>query len=292
MTADESGRILVNKLNISSTGFELVEIVFEIRSEQSISMLLHDPSGTRILFHGRETTEIWTTAGQKLGEISRDDNGETSFVNHPLRPECFLTISQDGVRAMLWGTGSIVSNADDEQHGVSLKVTPPTPTLKQTVFSQEKFEYCDEPWNGPFIISKGNGVGTSPAVLHSGKSLRIWPASSITASEHQPKSVPIHNFLRHENRIRQIVCVTDSLLIFLDTDLWICSLDVSSLQTISTRPRRHFFLLSEWRSVDRSFTLHYVSATQDFVLAKKHGILVVSQRLELEEPWIKETDVE
>ena len=48
----------------------------------------------------------------------------------------------------------------------------------------------------------------------------------------------------HVHRVRQVIGMAGSVLFFLDTDLWIFSLDISNSSTILAGAKRHFFLLS------------------------------------------------
>ena len=127
----------------------------------------------------------------------------------------------------------------------------------------------------------------NPAFV-SGKhpTLQIWPASSIVASCPLPPSVPLLSFTNHFHRIRQVISVAGSVVFFLDLDLWVCSLDVASISSISNGARRHFFLLSEWQTIYGGFIIEYVPATGEFLVARKHEVLVVSRGLKFKEPWI------
>ena len=69
-TADQSGRVLINKITISQAGFEVVNPVVEIRSEESIVALLLDASGTRIIIQGKRSAEVWTTKERKSASRS------------------------------------------------------------------------------------------------------------------------------------------------------------------------------------------------------------------------------
>lgn len=78
-----------------------------------------------------------------------------------------------------------------------------------------------------------------------------------------------------------------NVVFFLDLDLWVCSLDITSASPIS---RRHFFRVAEWESIGGGSIVEYVPATREFLVAKKREMLVVSRGLEFEEPWMSESD--
>lgn len=283
VTADESGRVIINKLTASNTGFDFCCCIAEIRSEQSVSQLLHDVSGTRILLRGTKSTDIWTIDGKNLGMTLGNIDSEALLVNDPLRPGYLAAIGRQDIRIFAWEDGS---NATIKQT-VDLMITPPTPTGRQHVFTEEAAIYCHEPWNAPFFVSLfRHDIRYPPQYDGNTDTIRIWPASSIIDSTCLPPSIPLGTFGCHARRVRQIIGMAGSILLFLDTDLWICSLDISNSSTIPDGAKRHFFLLSEWRSIDGGFLVEYISASREFVVSKKHELLVISGGLELEQPWM------
>ena len=83
-----------------------------------------------------------------------------------------------------------------------------------------------------------------------------------------------------------MIAVVDTTILFLDTALWICSLDVSKYSSFADGAKRHFFLLSEWKGMNGRFIIDYLPAKREFVVVRKHGVLVVGRGLEFEEDWI------
>ena len=79
-------------------------------------------------------------------------------------------------------------------------------------------------------------------------------------------------------------------MFFLDMDLWVCSLDITSASSISNGAKRYFFLLPEWQTLLGYFIIEYIPETFDFVVGSKHQILVISGGLEFEEPWISKLE--
>jgi WD40 repeat protein len=291
VTADESGRVLINNIAVSDTGYEFISCAAEIRSDKSLSKLLQDVSGAKILLRGKGTAEIWTVAGQRVGKILSGDYADAQFTSHPLHPDYFVSIGLQGLRIFSWADGLDVEQFRGGQ-SVDFKITPPTPTATPTAhcFSRKQTSIsCDEPCNPPFLVRLFEQG--SKKSLHGGSSLDIWPASSLTTSTSLPPTIPLGKFGRYTHRIRQIITTVESMVIFLDNDLWICSIDVYNLSTISSGARRHFFLLSEWQSIYGGFIVEYISSTRQFVVSKKHELLVISRGLEFEEPWIVQAHV-
>ena len=110
--------------------------------------------------------------------------------------------------------------------------------------------------------------------------LKIWQSSNLS------RPIQISDLALHVSRITQMIAVVDTTILFLDTALWICSLDVSKYSSFADGAKRHFFLLSEWKGMNGRFIIDYLPAKREFVVVRKHGVLVVGRGLEFEEDWI------
>jgi hypothetical protein len=97
--------------------------------------------------------------------------------------------------------------------------------------------------------------------------------------------VPLPDIDNLASKVHQIITVTGGLLLFLDTDLWVCSLDLTSFTLSRHGTKRHFFVLSEWQNSGRGFIIEYAPTRREFLVAKKHQILVVRRGLDFAEPW-------
>lgn len=249
-------------------------------------MLLHNISGTRILLRGKTSTEIWTAEGHNLG-VKLNDDRESLLANHPLRPECLVSVGHQATAIFSWETGMHTKLSLDNKEGVDLMVTPPTPKQAHGQFADEGLLQCEEPWTAPFIVKlHRHGRRYPPQYNGTTDAIHIWPTSSITERTVTAPSIPLGNFGSNTHRVRQIIAMAGSVLYFLDTDLWICSLDATNKSTILSGAKRHCFLLSEWRSTDGSFLVEYIPTTREFIVSRKHELLVISGGLEFEEPWI------
>ena len=123
------------------------------------------------------------------------------------------------------------------------------------------------------------------ASLASSAVLEVGPTASIDAYSLTSPPLLLHGFDAYVEKIRQFTAVVDSLLLFLDNNLWICSLDIVKLLSTGQGARRHFFLLSEWQSNGKDFIIEYVATRREFLIVKRHKLLVVKRGLEVSEPW-------
>ncbi|KFX96457.1 hypothetical protein V490_03341 [Pseudogymnoascus sp. VKM F-3557] len=286
ITGDESGRVLINNIKVSRNGCETVAQIAEIRSGKSLRAILGDPLGSRILIKDKTAAEIWTTTGEKIGSLTNhEDNGETTILNHPLRAGSFVSISNNTMRIYSWASSLEEGQPIDEKiHALSFTVTPPSPAIERALHFEDWMGEQKHQRNSQFVayLHKNGSVSTSSP---DSASLKIWPVTSLSTSGVLPPAISIPGFDKHSNRIQQIIGMAGSLIFFLDNDLWVCSLDMARVTVNIHNAKRHFFLLSEWQSSDRGFTINYISSRREFIMAMKHGILVFSRGLDFEEPW-------
>ncbi|OBT74634.1 hypothetical protein VF21_06396 [Pseudogymnoascus sp. 05NY08] len=286
ITGDESGRVLINNITVSRTECEMVAQIAEIRVEKSLIRLLGEPLGSRVLIQSKTSAEVWTTMGEKIGPlINYEGDSNSAIFNHPLCADNFVSINNQGMRIYSWAS-SLESEllVDENLRALSFTVTPPSPALKRALHFEDWVDDQKHQQHSQFVahLHKNSTISTScPASA----SLKIWPASSVSTSDAYLSAISIPSFDKHSDRIQQIIATAGSLVFFLDTDLWVCSLDVAKTTTSSHEAMRHFFLLSEWQSSDRGFIIEYMPSRREFIIAMKHCILVFSRGLEFEEPW-------
>ena len=286
-TADESGRVLINRVMVSQAGCEIVNPVAEIRSEKSITALLLDASGTRILLRGKMFAEVWTTEGKKIDfsiPFDHDDDDRT-IISHPLHAQHLLSVGRKNFRIYSWVNARETQPFVERVEALSVTVTPPSPEHRRAPQPEPWSELQAHQQSSHFIVNLVKGSPSSTSSSSPSAALEVWPVSSISASNSYNPPLPLPGFDNLAHKVRQIIAITGSLLLFLDMDLWVCSLDVRTSTLAGHGAQRHFFVLSEWQSSDRRFIIEYVPARREFLVARKHGILNVRRGLDFAEPW-------
>ena len=289
MTADESGRILIYKISLEKDVDELREIaslVSDISTEESIQKLLPDPSGNGLLVISRGFATLRTLAGEQKGSpiAVTDMNGDKIISLHPTRAQYFIALGNNTVDVFSW---SSASKEDPLIHGnlggLSLTITPPTPLTPS--FPENSQRASTIVATVPLKLAKYIAHLFSTPV--GPQSLRVWPTESLsgTTSSSTPQPYPDPENLG--SKMRQIIAVWESKLLFLDMNLWVCSLELDARELNAKGVMRHFFLLSEWRSGsgDEPFTMVFSEAKREFMVAFKERLLVVKRGLDLAEPW-------
>ena len=285
MTSDQSGRVLINSINLLDKVTEIADPMTEIRSEESIKSLLPDPTGTRLLIHGKKYANIWTMSGERVGLPIplRDETGEKIITIHPTKVENFVVIGGKDVHVYFWADGSEIQTFVSEQMGaVSLEITPPTPTQASFVHNSDLSNSKLNRRPIKFVANLANFSSFTSGT----PSLEIWPASSLSVSICCPRPEPLSDIDKLASRIRQIIAIAGTQFLFLDKDHWVCSLDLKTPALSAHSVKRHFFLLSEWQIRGGGFIIQYSPSKRDFLIAFKDRLLVIKRGFDFAEPWL------
>lgn len=286
MTADESGRILIYNLSLGKVAGEVARVISDISTEESIQRLLPDPSGTGILVIGRESASLRSLQGeQKESSIPLSDNyGGKIILLHPTRVQNFIVLGNNSFEVYSWASGTKEDSLiHDNLGGLSLTITPPSPvTLSIAEKSQTaSIAAATVPLRPTKYVVNLNMTPFSK------KCLQVWRAESLSnptsSSTPEPRLDPDHL----GSKMRQIIAVWETRLLFVDINFWVCSIELSSKELNAAAVKRHFFLLSEWQSGMGSepFIIAFAEARREFLIAFRERLLVVHNGLDSSEPW-------
>jgi hypothetical protein len=81
--------------------------------------------------------------------------------------------------------------------------------------------------------------------------------------------------------IYHIIAITGTRLLFLDTDLWICSLNIETFAS-DLQVKRHFFIPSDWPPPTEEMQFQ-LSSNNDCVFVKKNELAVIKRGLDFSE---------
>ena len=291
ITADESGRILVTSIKFGKDKCESVGLIGEIRSEEAITVTLLDSIGSRLLLQSRASARIWTMEMAEVGTaIPLFPEEEHKFITrHAQEADYFIVTDSESSLVYSWNDAQEVQSPVREQTSTLATDDTPAPAVdqKQTPHSRVPFD-SSLPQQSVQFIADLRSVSTNSYITTSSRAkLEVWPTANLPTCSANPRPPPLPTSEQLVAKIRQVIAVTGSTLIFLDVDLWVCSLDLTSSVLSGNGARRHFFLLSEWQSSNGLFIIDYVPAKREFLVAYGHRILVVNRGLDLSEPWIK-----
>ena len=286
MTADESGRVLVYEIFLAKDLGEIACPVGDISTEEPIQKVLPDPMGNGLLLIGRDSATLRTLQGDLKGApVSLFDGDERCIVSlHPRKTDNFVVLSRKSLSVYSWANGAVEQPQVHSTLGsVSLTITPPTPLMPS--FSENEDSVAATKANAP--------APTVNCIIHlfptsSGKHiLNTWPAETIPKIASSSPLQPLPDPFNLGSKVLQIIAMWGNRLLFLDTNHWICSLEITPQEICVNTAKRHFFLLSEWQSGVGSerFNIQFSAPKREIIIAFKDRILVAKMGLDIAEPW-------
>lgn len=281
MTADESGRILIYRISIGDDSGDVASALSDISTEEPIQKLLPDPAGNGLVVISRDFATLRTLQGDQKGSLIplTDKRGDRFVSLHPTKAQYFIVLGRSNFDIYSWIDGTI---GDPFIHhnlaGLSLTITPPTPLMPSFPTNTQTASTTPTPMK--YIANRFLTPSNKPTV-------QIWPAALFSSTTPPPNP----SFLLDPNhlgsKIRQLITIQDTTLLFLDTTFWVCSLDLNSQELGAKAVKRHFFLLSEWQGGIGSecFILWFSEGKREVLVAWKERLLVVRNGLGLGRPW-------
>ena len=261
-SVDESSRIVIRKLVKHQTVWSASEILTDQRFAGSVCGLLISPTNDTLLVDGKESFELWTMQGQKLGSRTCLPQKHQEIFSHPLQLSTFVSFELDTVHIFNW------SNFEELTAPEGVKLNRPSePIVKSSATAIS--------YHGNNILVELTGKNGD----QSSTKLECWQTSDIMTSSTSIKPLPGFEMLGPF--IKYIIAVNGNTLLFLDTDLWVCSLDLKNF-AITPEAKRHFFIPSDWLSISGDVFFH-LTPKNEFVFAKKDGLLVIRRGMEYSE---------
>ncbi|KAI0408779.1 hypothetical protein F4802DRAFT_366865 [Xylaria palmicola] len=263
VSADESGRILMAGLSpLSSHGLQAT-LITDTRFNSAVFGMLANPDNDRLLVMGKEKDELWELpSGNVLSKRTPDENGLRSMIVHPQAPNAFIIFTATVARVFAW------SDFKELTSEIGLPV-------HRDGLSPSNDNLANATYHGSTpVVEAVKTVGKT-----SGTHLFCW---DIVSSDSMADTKILGSRIGLLTPVlRDVIAVVGSTLIFLDRDLWVCSLD---LNTFNSAPygKRHFFILSEWLNVNGDM-LHAMTSKKDFVFVNKHGLVIVKAGLDFSE---------
>lgn len=263
VSADEAGRILIADMSpLSSHGLQ-AKLITDTRFKSAVFGMLTNPGNDRLLVMGKEKDELWELpSGKVISTRTPDEDGLRSMIAHPQAPNAFIMFTTTTIRIFDWS---------DFQELTAERGLP----AHRDGLSPNKDTLINATYHGKSpIIEVTKAVGET-----SGTHIFCW---DIVSSDSMADTRILGSKIGLLTPVlRDVIAVVGSTMIFLDRDLWVCSLDIN---TFNNAPygKRHFFVLSEWLNVNGDM-LYAMTSKKDFVFVNKHGLVVIKAGLEFSE---------
>ncbi|KAI9662479.1 MAG: hypothetical protein M1821_008646 [Bathelium mastoideum] len=263
VSADESGRILVQKRVDDHNYSRIPELLADRRFSSAVLALLVNHDGSHLLVSGVDCVELWTLPdGKELTQRRFNNRRSLNAVRHPIHQDMLIVFDDDVARLLRW------SNLEELSVPMGIR-------LEQSLHPNSKETNTIVSYKGVSILIQLVKVFGRRAQTR----FECWQASELEIST--TSTAALSGFKLLGPSVEYVIAVVGTTLLFLDTDLWICSLD---LKTFGTTPvaKRHFFVLSEWFTASGEL-LYQFTTKKEFVFAKKHEVIVVKHGLDFAE---------
>lgn len=257
VSADESSRIIIRRTIKDRTGWSAVDIISDQRFAESVSALLFDPTNDRLLVSGKEIGELWTIHGERVGSIKFLPRTFRTAICHPLQPSAFVVMEPHAARIFRWADFETLA-----EEGVRLNRSH-EPADRNSVVTLS--------YQGTAILVEL----LKPSGDQSSRALECWQTCDIRVHATSITSLPGFEMLGPN--VEQILAVIGTRLVFLDTDLWVCSLELKSF-AVTPEAQRHFFIPSDWHSNSDDVIFQFTSK-DEFVYANKKGLRVIKRAM-------------
>ena len=262
VSADESSRVIICKIIKAQSGWCASDILADARFGSSINGILLSPANDRLLISGDKCHELWTVYGEKLTSAMPVHQDFRRAICHPLQPEAFILMGLNVARIALWADMKEVTQMDGIELNRSCESAPGGSALN---ISYQQNNIFTE-------LSKAGG-DQSPSRLE------CWEASDFTADAASINPLPGFDWLGLG--VEHIIAITGNNLLFLDTEMWVYSLDLKTFP-MTLQARRHFFIPSDWQNNFGAILFHFNSRSE-FVFARKHELMIIKRGLDYSE---------
>ena len=229
-STDTSSRFIARKVSQTVGGTWRAESpILNNRASQAIVQILISLSGNQLLISTISYDEVWSLEGHRIGEYLSASRTAWSWTNHPSNPDHLLLVEDNKAYVFDWSLFQKVSRTE----GISLDINREAKLLlTEVVSSRQGQKLCIRFLRDP----KNDNV----------PELVILDASSIHPKAETTRSIITSNLVAQE--IKTIIGIYKSLLLFLDVNGWVCSINIVNPQPENSYTK-HFIIPFTWHSV-------------------------------------------
>ena len=228
-STDTASRFVVRKIDQITGGvWQAEDPILDSRVSHAIVQILISSSGKQLLVSTASQDEVWSLEGHRIGENPTTQRTGWSWINHPSDPNHLLLFEDSKVHIFLWSPFKKISGVE----GISLNIEKGLEMLVTEV------------------ITSRQGHNICLRFLKDSKSNKVPELTVLDASRIHPKTKLLHSIANYEQVAREakaIIGVHKSLLLFLDINGWVCSLNIGSPRPV-TSYTKHFIIPFTWHS--------------------------------------------
>lgn len=261
-SVDESSRIIIRRIVHAQSRWSATEVLVDQRCAGSIDGLLFSPISDRLLVSGRRSDELWTIHGKKIGSRAFEHEKYRRAISHPSEPTMFISLESDVARIFTWAD----FNEMTYPHGVKLD------RLNKLIARSSVMSISNQRQSIVAELVKIRGD-------HSSTKLECWQTFDFQRNAEHVTPLPGCEMLGPS--IEHLIAMNGNSLLFLDIDLWVCSLDLTTY-AMTSEIKRHFFIPSDWCCNSRDMLLQFTSR-KEFIIAKGQELAIIKGGMQYSE---------
>lgn len=270
LSLDMAGRYMVNRLTSFSkkgTKAEVTTLLDGREQLHGVRQALLNPAATSVLLCTDADVKLISLDGTVIApETSL--TGESWWISHPGDPTLLVSIQNETVHLYDWGSLEQVTPSVS----VTLQLSLPEPPI-----------LCTATGANPWMLGNGSGlVAAQGLLMQSQQRLTNLVALDTAKLSGATQELPLQVLGTHTRQLnpQHLIGCLKSLLFFLDTGGWVCSINLKSLKD-ATHYTRHFFIPLSWRT--SSDAVVKVVSKSALVFARGEQLIVFHGFLEFEE---------
>jgi WD40 repeat protein len=268
VSVDRTGRVLVHQLNKGGNGnkaFSVERKVFECTSPLAVQQVLLNSQGKRLLLVNSGSSVLWDLEMAKvISELPNPENHTLRWETHSHFADLLLLIHNEGMSAQTYGWNSL-----------DLHAKPKSLNLNHTSEQKLEVRWIAASTSGRHICAI-YGENSSKGVS---SMLCVYKFESLLDDETQVE--PIAIYVELARTIKQVIGCFQALVLFLNHDDWVCSLNIDAMSQ-STTYTKHFYVPQQWQGSGTTIQM-LVTKKGSVVLVSTDELAVFQKGLDFEE---------
>ena len=262
LAIDRSGGYSVQKIVRDERGNFQQSVALQ-KSASQLQQIISSPTSNKLLVSTADESELWDLEGTLLAkEKAAELKVHRLWTQHPTDADKLLLISGEQIRTFEWLN------------------------LQECSEPQMIHIYTAETAMLPLLRAEATLDGRSLFIHHAGDrsrglapSIRVFPTQGITSRASVIKPAAVFDDVAKD--VKCIVGIQNSLLLYLNQQGWLCSININDVSPEKFYTR-HFFIPLQWHSTS-SHTAMCVTTKGCIILAVKNEIAVFHNGLNYEE---------
>ncbi|KAJ5628451.1 hypothetical protein N7490_010679 [Penicillium lividum] len=256
--ADSGSHVASRRLTRrSGSSWNVQKPFLDIRIGTSIQQVLTCSNHSRLLVCTESEDILWDLvhSKDKAPLIRNEVNGKRHWIQNPTQPNILLLVTHTGIMSYDWTSLKSLTKAP-------LDNLPQCSSLIDRVM----------PLNHPRFFA--TTTKNSSLSQFSELQIDVWDFRNFSSDK--VIQSPVHSFDTESSKFEAIIGALDERLIYLDTDHWVCSFNLGSLEQPAVR---HFFFPNDWMGFSGQLLLG-LGRAGEIIFAKANELVVIKRGLE------------